>query len=125
MEWNHYESIEESRRLADLWNIAIDPVDDEVMATAFSKAAKDFAKPGGVIDQNKLETAFNTQLSKLTEKTDAIKEYSSVSAEISERRAKIFLADARRGWKVLNWIFGEGFLLVTVYFLILWILEKF
>jgi len=124
VEWNRYESLEDSRRLAELWHKAIEPVDDEVMAKAFANAAKEFAKPGGVIVQNGLDAAFETQLSKLTAKTDAFKEYSSASAEISERRSKIFLAEMHQGWKILNWIFGGGFLLVTVYFLILWIVES-
>lgn len=119
--WNTYESLEDARRLDELWRKASQPVDDTAQKRAFDAAAESFAKKSGVMDSKGLATSLSDMARDMQAKSDAFEEYSQLRARVSNENSRKFLEQVDRDGKTLLWVFGCAFLLIFLYYLFRWV----
>jgi hypothetical protein len=118
---NHRESLEDARRLAVLLAKARQPIDQSDQESAFKRAAAAFSKPGGAVDSADLVAAMTKLDQGLTAQSDAFKEYSQLQNKVLTQSGMQFRKKIDRDKKILNWVFGGAFLLVTLYYLLRWV----
>ena len=119
---NPRESLEDARRLAVLWSQATQPRDHSELENAFARAAAAFSKPGGVVNSVDLDAALAKVDRDLTAQGDAFKEYSQLQNKVMAQGRKRFWKEVDRDMKLINWVFGGAFLLVTLYFVVRWLI---
>lgn len=119
---NPRESLEDARRLAVLWSKASQPTDQSELEGAFGRAAAAFSKPGGVVNSVDLDAALAKVDRDLTAQRDAFKDYMQLQSEVMAQGSKRFWKDVDRDMKMINWVFGGAFLLVTLYFVVRWLI---
>lgn len=119
---NPRESLEDARRLAVLWSKARQPTDQSELEGAFGRAAAAFSKPGGVVNSADLDAALANVDRGLTAQSDALKEYSQLQSKVLAQSNKQFWKEIDRDMKLINWVFGGAFFLVTLYFVVRWLI---
>ncbi|MBK6295199.1 MAG: hypothetical protein IPF55_13625 [Rhodoferax sp.] len=92
------------------------------MENAFARAAAAFSKPGGVVNSVDLDAALAKVDRDLTAQGDAFKEYSQLQNKVMAQGRKRFWKEVDRDMKLINWVFGGAFLLVTLYFVVRWLI---